>query len=75
MKKRLFISSILMTLVLLVAITTATFAWYQAALSAGIAQDSATSASLTTMQSHVENGVSVGHLLATDGAIVGQMCC
>jgi len=31
MKKRLFISSILMTLVLLVAITTATFAWYSAA--------------------------------------------
>jgi len=30
MKKRLFISSILMTLVLLVAITTATFAWYKA---------------------------------------------
>jgi len=30
MKKRLFISSILMTLVLLVAITTATFAWYSA---------------------------------------------
>jgi len=35
MKKRLFISSILMTLVLLVAITTATFAWYSVS-SAGI---------------------------------------
>lgn len=30
MKKRMFLSTILMTLVLLVALTTATFAWYQA---------------------------------------------
>lgn len=29
MKKRMFLSTILMTLVLLVAVTTATFAWYQ----------------------------------------------
>lgn len=32
MKKRMFLSTILMTLVLLVAVTTATFAWYQASL-------------------------------------------
>lgn len=31
MKKRMFLSTILMTLVLLVAVTTATFAWYSAA--------------------------------------------
>lgn len=30
MKKRMFLSTILMTLVLLLAVTTATFAWYQA---------------------------------------------
>lgn len=30
MKKRMFLTTILMTLVLLVAVTTATFAWYQA---------------------------------------------
>jgi len=42
MKKRLFISSILMTLVLLVAITTATFAWYSAASGAGAVSSSTT---------------------------------
>lgn len=43
MKKRMFLSTILMTLVLLVAVTTATFAWYSASI-----QSSDTKVSLST---------------------------
>jgi len=53
MKKRLFISSILMTLVLLVAITTATFAWYTA--SSYSASGSSTQA-ITTVKNSTQNG-------------------
>ena len=42
MKKRMFLSTILMTLVLLVAVTTATFAWYEATANANAKVDADT---------------------------------
>ena len=48
MKKRMFLSTILMTLVLLLAVTTATFAWYSAATGAGHSEEGAAVNTITT---------------------------
>lgn len=55
MKKRMFLSTILMTLVLLVAVTTATFAWYQATAGSLTANDTDES-SISTAVNPYESG-------------------
>ena len=55
MKKRMFLSTILMTLVLLLAVTTATFAWYQAQ-AGNVGYGSAPEQSVTT----AANGYNAG---------------
>lgn len=49
MKKRMFLSTILMTLVLLLAVTTATFAWYEVSSTGKTANLSTPDATVTTV--------------------------
>ena len=67
MKKRMFLSTILMTLVLLVALTTATFAWYTVS-SSGSASLAATSEDLVTVKgSYTAGAVTlVGDITTSD---------
>lgn len=67
MKKRMFLSTILMTLVLLLAVTTATFAWYQA--QAASAQKRSDEVAVNT----ADNGYAAGGILFTvDVAAVSE---